>query len=272
MSAFLLCAGTVRQKEEKRTEKKFRRTGLLERHSPGGLGVSATYTAALVLTKKDRGFRQRRLRDPAVFIRGSQSRMQKARRLGKARRCRLKLCSCGAAFCLSVGVDSQICREPSYSVWGSRQSPGGQGGARTPEPPSYPANRRISGNGVEPSELPVAAGLSYKPLRFWGGGYRSPPGFPSRRRTFGLPRQERAALPRASRTGGQKLPGSAGPKSIAASLPKPASLLHPTLRDGNEYGKVPEPAPGVHPGFPRVSDRKSCRIGGSYPLTSLCPA
>ncbi len=95
MSAFLLCAGTVRQKEEKRTEKKFRRTGLLERHSLSGLRVAATYAASLVLTRVARRSRQRRFGSLTVFIPASQSWMQKARRLGEVRRYRSRLGASG---------------------------------------------------------------------------------------------------------------------------------------------------------------------------------
>ncbi len=49
LSAFLLFSVPAWLKEEKRTEKKFKRTGLLERHSPSGLGVAATCAVALVL-------------------------------------------------------------------------------------------------------------------------------------------------------------------------------------------------------------------------------
>ncbi len=77
VSAFLLCAGTVRQKEEKRTEKKFRRTGLLLRRTLSGLRVAATYTTALAVADAGvaRMCLRRRLRDPAVFIPVSQRRM-----------------------------------------------------------------------------------------------------------------------------------------------------------------------------------------------------
>ncbi len=66
MSAFLLCAGTVRLKEEKRTEKKFRRTGLLQRRILRGYGAAATYTAAFAVADAEvaRRSRRRRLRDP----------------------------------------------------------------------------------------------------------------------------------------------------------------------------------------------------------------
>ncbi len=97
LSAFLLCAGTVRQKEEKRTEKKFRRTGLLLRRTPGGYGVAATCAAILAVADagEARVYPRRRLRDPAVFIRGSQRWMQRLAGVGAARRCRSGLGASG---------------------------------------------------------------------------------------------------------------------------------------------------------------------------------
>ncbi len=188
MSAFLLFADGAAERR-KADRKEVQRAGLFQRRILRGYGVAATCAAALAVANAGiaRRSRRRRLRDPTVFIPGSQSRMQKARWSVRACRYRMRLGSYGAAFCLVVGVGSQICREPPFPYGVATALLGRRSGVKNaPATPSYPVNCRISGNGVEP-ELPITAGLSPEPAHSRRGGNLSSPGYPMRRRTSGPP-------------------------------------------------------------------------------------
>ncbi len=210
MSAFLLCAGTVRLKEEKRTEKKFRRTGFPLRHSPGGLGVAASSPLSLCLRGWCSGPANAGSEASPYSFRIRRARYKRLAGWGAARCWRFGLGSCGAAFCLVVGVGSQICREPPSRMGRATATSTGRA---EPKPRNRQANPRTA---VSP-----ATGRSR-------AIHRSPPDCPVNRRASGAGVVGTSGLPLAPanhrapgrgssytreliRTGGQKLPGSAEP-------------------------------------------------------------
>ncbi len=256
-------APTGAAERRKADRKEVQRAGLLLRHSPGGSRVAATCTVALTVADAGaaRMYPRRRLRDPAGVIQGLPCPVQKARGFRQARRYRSGLGSCGVAFCLAVGVGSQIYKEPPFPYGTSRRVPGRRGRAK-----------KAHGNTELPRELSclrrrgragrsiVAAGLSPKPPRCRSGGCLSPPGYPLRRQASGLPRQELPAHPRATpKPAGKSYPTRAKLSSIAASLPQPASLLYRARQARNDPGGIPEPAPTVPPGPPRESEPQGLR-------------